>query len=134
MSVSSKFDYPLLLTDCSALGTRAGLLGESGWLAYGSYSGEVSAVLFEAVKDILTRSRLRLQDIQGFVHCEGPGSTLGIRINAMAIRTWNSLTETPRPVYVYRSLPAAGLLVQETHLANATITIHQNPGNSSLAT
>lgn len=37
-----------------------------------------------------------------FVFCEGPGSILGIRAVAMAVRTWCVLK--PRPVYAYASL------------------------------
>lgn len=37
-----------------------------------------------------------------FVFCDGPGSVLGIRTCAMALRTWNVLR--PRPVFSYCSL------------------------------
>ncbi len=37
-----------------------------------------------------------------FVYCEGPGSILGIRTCATAIRTWQALRA--RPAYAYRSL------------------------------
>ena len=37
-----------------------------------------------------------------FVFCEGPGSILGIRTAATAIRTWQALRA--RPAYAYRSL------------------------------
>jgi tRNA threonylcarbamoyladenosine biosynthesis protein TsaB len=102
--------FPLLLTDCSAPGVRAGILGDSGWMAYQQKDGETGSVLFETVKQLLFECRLSLQDIRSFAYCEGPGSTLGIRINAMALRTWNQLTEIPRPIYAYRSLGAAAVL------------------------
>lgn len=37
-----------------------------------------------------------------FVFCDGPGSVLGIRTAAMALRTWHVLR--PRPVFAYTSL------------------------------
>jgi tRNA threonylcarbamoyladenosine biosynthesis protein TsaB len=37
-----------------------------------------------------------------FIFCDGPGSVLGIRTAAMALRTWNVLK--PRPVFTYCSL------------------------------
>jgi tRNA threonylcarbamoyladenosine biosynthesis protein TsaB len=37
-----------------------------------------------------------------FVFCDGPGSVLGIRTAAMALRTWHVLR--PRPVFAYSSL------------------------------
>lgn len=39
-----------------------------------------------------------------FIFCEGPGSILGVRTAAMALRTWNVLS--PRPVFGYLSLAA----------------------------
>jgi tRNA threonylcarbamoyladenosine biosynthesis protein TsaB len=47
--------------------------------------------------------------VAAFAFCEGPGSILGIRTSAMAIRTWTALA--PRPCYHYQSLAvvAAGL-------------------------
>jgi tRNA threonylcarbamoyladenosine biosynthesis protein TsaB len=47
--------------------------------------------------------------VAAFAFCEGPGSILGIRTGAMAIRTWCALS--PRPCYRYQSLAvvAAGL-------------------------
>jgi tRNA threonylcarbamoyladenosine biosynthesis protein TsaB len=40
--------------------------------------------------------------MRAFVFCEGPGSVLGIRTAAMALRTWCALA--PRPVFAYTSL------------------------------
>jgi tRNA threonylcarbamoyladenosine biosynthesis protein TsaB len=37
-----------------------------------------------------------------FIYCDGPGSILGVRTAAMALRTWNVLQ--PRPVFGYCSL------------------------------
>jgi tRNA threonylcarbamoyladenosine biosynthesis protein TsaB len=40
--------------------------------------------------------------IRAFAFCDGPGSILGIRTTAMALRTWQVLA--PRPVFAYCSL------------------------------
>jgi tRNA threonylcarbamoyladenosine biosynthesis protein TsaB len=47
--------------------------------------------------------------VKAFAYCEGPGSILGIRTAAMAIRTWLALA--PRPCFRYQSLAvvSAGL-------------------------
>ena len=103
--------FPLLLTDCSAPGVRAGILGQTGWLAYINLEGETGSKLFEAVKLLLKQTEFQLEDIQSFAFCEGPGSTLGIRINSMALRTWLSLSDAPKPIYAYRSLVAASILI-----------------------
>ncbi len=111
MNETPTIAYPLLLTDCSAPGVRAGILGEHGWLAYEKLDGETGTKLFEAVKKLLAETNLELKHLQSFVYCEGPGSTLGIRINSMALRTWVSLSDQPKPIYTYRSLTAAGMLI-----------------------
>lgn len=115
--------FPLLLTDCSAPGVRAGILGKNGWLAYTHRQGETGSTLFDAVKQLLEDAGLGLEDIQSFAYCEGPGSTLGIRINSMALRTWISLSGSPKPVFAYRSLEAARLLIagQETPPASFSV-------------
>lgn len=41
-------------------------------------------------------------EADAFIFCEGPGSILGIRTAATAIRTWQALRE--RPAFAYRSL------------------------------
>lgn len=46
---------------------------------------------------------------EAFIYCEGPGSILGIRTTATALRTWQALR--PRPTYAYRSLE----LTAQTH-------------------
>lgn len=43
--------------------------------------------------------------MRAFAFCEGPGSILGIRTSAMALRTWNVLS--PRPMFAYCSLAVA---------------------------
>jgi tRNA threonylcarbamoyladenosine biosynthesis protein TsaB len=43
-----------------------------------------------------------LSAVDAFIFCEGPGSLLGIRTVAMALRTWNVIST--RPVFAYQSL------------------------------
>ena len=115
--------YPLLLTDCSAPGVRAGILGETGWLAYENLEGETGSALFHAVEALLTKTGLSLEDMQSFAYCAGPGSTLGIRINSMALRTWNSLGTSPKPIYAYRSLVAATVLIRSELKESGPFTV-----------
>lgn len=115
--------YPLLLTDCSAPGVRAGILGEHGWLAYVKLEGETGSKLFKAVKQLLAETNLQLKELQSFVYCEGPGSTLGIRINSMALRTWTSISPIVQTIYTYRSLEAAGMLIALERKDENTFTV-----------
>ncbi len=115
--------YPLLLTDCTAPGVRAGILGEHGWLAYVKLEGETGSTLFEAVKQLLTDTKLSLDELQSFAYCEGPGSTLGIRINSMALRTWVSISPGTKTIYTYRSLEAAGMLIELERKTETVFTV-----------
>jgi tRNA threonylcarbamoyladenosine biosynthesis protein TsaB len=50
----------------------------------------------------LAEAKLKLGDIRSFALCVGPGSVLGIRIAALAVRSWSALE--PRPIFVWESL------------------------------
>ena len=138
MAESENIPYPLLLTDCSAPGVRVGLLCQNGWLAYENRTGETGAALFQVVKELLSKAKLGLEDIQAFGYCEGPGSTLGIRINAMALRTWVSLSVEPKPVFAYRSLEAAAILIKQTKTPGTDFSIlsdlRKNSWNGAIVT
>jgi tRNA threonylcarbamoyladenosine biosynthesis protein TsaB len=65
------------------------------WIASDAESG---TALFEAIAQLGVCATAA----GAFVFCHGPGSVLGIRTAAMAIRTWCVLQ--PRPVFAYSSL------------------------------
>ena len=50
---------------------------------------------------------LPLFGVKAFIFCEGPGSILGIRTVAMAIRTWQA--DASRPAFAYSSLALASV-------------------------
>src|SRR5690606_7730550 len=56
---------------------------------------------------VLERLGAHLEQANAFIYCEGPGSILGIRTSAVAIRTWQVLRS--RPVFAYRSLELLAL-------------------------
>lgn len=58
--------------------------------------------LFRLSRLCLSRCGLKIGDLQGFIASEGPGSTLGLRLAAMALHTWQSLKTLP--VLTYNSL------------------------------
>lgn len=65
---------------------------------------------------LLAQSNRSPNDVGAFVYCEGPGSMLGIRTVATALRTWVALS--PRPIFHYRSLD---LLVHTQGRPNSTL-------------
>ena len=89
---------PLLLLDAASSRVEVGwLAGESDW-RWASSDDEAGVAVFRCIEAL----RCDLSSASGFVFCDGPGSILGIRTTAMAIRTWNVLR--PRPVFNYASL------------------------------
>ncbi|MEN9661384.1 MAG: hypothetical protein RL324_333 [Verrucomicrobiota bacterium] len=94
----------LLLLDAVSERVQAGLFagGEAHWA---ESTEEAGLGLFRCLDEL----GADLTTVKAFAFCEGPGSILGIRTTAMAIRTWRALT--PRPCFSYQSLAvvAAGL-------------------------
>jgi tRNA threonylcarbamoyladenosine biosynthesis protein TsaB len=98
---------PVLLLDAAS--TRV----QVGWIAGGSpdaLPGPGLAASWQASEEPATAAlfqgieRLGRNPVEAgaFVFCDGPGSVLGIRTAAMALRTWNILG--PRPMFAYCSL------------------------------
>jgi len=100
---SNHLPSPLLLLDAAGPLVQTALWTNGRWLAWRSSRQEAGRSLFEGVEAILAETGLKLDQIQGFLFCEGPGSMLGIRIAAMAIAGWQSLLPAPVPVYHYNS-------------------------------
>jgi tRNA threonylcarbamoyladenosine biosynthesis protein TsaB len=88
---------PLLLIDAASARVQVGLLG-AGAPRWSSRSDEAGVGVFECLDDL----DVDIAAVRSFAFCEGPGSILGIRISAMAVRMWNVLG--PRPTYGYFSV------------------------------
>lgn len=90
---------PLLLLDAASACIQVGWLGaraeEDRWARS---EGEAGTGLFSALAELAGDPG----DARAFLFCDGPGSILGIRTAAMALRTWHVLA--PRPMYGYCSL------------------------------
>lgn len=95
---------PCLVIDGSARhGIEVGVYGNEGWLAHASTEEGALEGLWYATEKALGEARLSLGEIKSFAVCVGPGSMLGIRITALAVRTWSALAT--RPIYVWETLP-----------------------------
>jgi tRNA threonylcarbamoyladenosine biosynthesis protein TsaB len=94
---------PCLVLDGSArAGVRVGVLSGGRWAGQGLSPDGALEGLFGCVEAALAEAKLSLADIRSFALCVGPGSVLGIRIAALAVRSWSALE--PRPIYVWASL------------------------------
>lgn len=89
----------LLVLDAASARIHAGWFGPEAPPQWTAGDDEANVALFRAVERLPAAA---LESAGAFVFCEGPGSILGIRTAAMAIRAWTLLS--PRPVYRYGSL------------------------------
>ncbi len=104
---------PLLVLDASATTVHVGWIPADPTAArWTAVEGEAGQALFTALRELAVSPA----GAAGFVFCEGPGSILGIRTAAVAIRTWVALQE--RPVFSYRSL---ALVAQDLGADTATV-------------
>jgi tRNA threonylcarbamoyladenosine biosynthesis protein TsaB len=96
----------LLVLDAASTRVQVGLLRAGGPALWRTFDDEAGTGVFAGTEAVLQQSAAKLGDIGAFVFCEGPGSMLGTRTVAMALRTWQVLQ--PRPAYAYQSLAVAG--------------------------
>ena len=99
----------VLVLDPCTIHVQAGVL-RSGLTPLWHSGGDDSSIhLFAAAESCLRAADLAPGRVGAYVFCEGPGSQLGIRTAAMALRTWQALRSSPAPVFAYRSLLVAAL-------------------------
>ena len=91
---------PLLLLDASSQRIQAGLLGPDP-ARWASRTEEAGVGVFACLEDLGVDPGA----VAAFAFCEGPGSILGIRTSAMALRVWDVLQ--PRPLFAFQSLAVA---------------------------
>jgi tRNA threonylcarbamoyladenosine biosynthesis protein TsaB len=97
----------ILVFDAVSLRLQIGLLRNGFPSLWEQIDDDAGRGLFSGTEAVLTRAAVRIGDIGAFIFCEGPGSMLGTRTVAMALRTW--LTLRSRPVFAYQSLALAAL-------------------------
>ena len=106
---------PCLVLDGSARqGTSVGILQDGRWLSQVQVEQGAMEASVDAVQTVLQTTGLSLADLKSFAVCIGPGSILGIRLTAMAVRTW--VAQTPRPLYTWDALTVlARVALQAKH-------------------
>ena len=93
-----KAQSPLLLVDAASERIQVGLLGAGQPARWSTRRDEAGVGIFECLDEL----GLDIGLVRAFAFCEGPGSILGIRTAATAIRMWGVIEL--RPVYRYQSL------------------------------
>jgi tRNA threonylcarbamoyladenosine biosynthesis protein TsaB len=89
---------PVLVLDAASTRIHAGWLTRAGMPRWQASTAEAGIGVFTAVQAL----EIDVNEAGAFVFCEGPGSILGIRTVAMAIRAWCVLKA--RPVFTYTSI------------------------------
>ncbi|MFT3870022.1 MAG: tRNA (adenosine(37)-N6)-threonylcarbamoyltransferase complex dimerization subunit type 1 TsaB [Nibricoccus sp.] len=92
----------ILLIDSSSTVVQAAVWQQNREPVWSAKTGEAGEQIFAVVNDVLTRSGVSLDSVDAFVFCDGPGSVLGIRTAAVALRTWSMLRK--RPAYAFCGL------------------------------
>ncbi|MEM7672396.1 MAG: hypothetical protein AAF212_03555 [Verrucomicrobiota bacterium] len=82
---------PWLVLDASHPTVEIGIIGANGWLAHECAGAPALSSLFDLTKKCFQTANLSLDKITSYVQCMGPGSILGIRLTAMAIKTWRGI-------------------------------------------
>jgi tRNA threonylcarbamoyladenosine biosynthesis protein TsaB len=95
---------PLLLLDASSENIQVGFLGK-GPPRWASRRAEAGVGVFECIEELA----VDIGAVGSLAYCEGPGSILGIRTTAVALRMWNVLRR--RPTYSFQSLAVAAQAV-----------------------
>lgn len=86
-------DGDWLLLDAAGPELVLGLLRDGRWLNYETHADGFIESLQKGVEAILAKASINLQSLHGIVFATGPGSTLGLRLAAMFVRTLLQLPE-----------------------------------------
>lgn len=89
---------PVLLLDAASARVQVGWLGANFAPAWAGSNEEAGVGLFQCIEALSVSPG----DARAFVFCSGPGSVLGVRTAAMAVRAWNALHA--RPTFSYHGL------------------------------
>ena len=101
-----KHKLPLLL-DASSSPIHAGIPSEEGWIHLEALDLQALEGLFEATTQVMEKAGRSLREVDAVFFCEGPGSTLGLRLAAALVKTllWESRGKLP--IYAYNALDLA---------------------------
>jgi len=117
-------DTAYLCIDASAAQPSVGILKAGRWLSLHSFRAQALESIFAGTQQCLQDAGLSLQAIRGFIHCEGPGSVLGVRLSAMAIQSWRALPHWHNTeVRTYQSLQLVKAILMQQSPAHAPFHI-----------
>ena len=99
-----------LLIDASGLKVHVGIPSSDGWRSLFSDEKPALESLFVCIQKCLKEVDAQASAVDALLFCEGPGSTLGLRIAATAVKAILSENEPAPTLYLYNGLDLAALL------------------------
>ena len=88
---SPGLDYALpLVLDASSPMTQVGIPGKTHWRAMKKAGEQAMESLFRCCAELFEEINQNLKEVDAVFYCEGPGSTLGLRIAAAFTRSIQS--------------------------------------------
>jgi tRNA threonylcarbamoyladenosine biosynthesis protein TsaB len=102
---------PLLLIDAASARVQVGVLDAGAPARWSSRTDEAGVAVFECIDEL----DADIGSMNAFAFCEGPGSILGIRTSAMALRAWAALK--PRPLFAYVGLAVVARAIGRPEVA-----------------
>lgn len=89
---------PVVLIDAASARVQVALLAGDGTGSWADATTDAGTGVFRSLEQLGVQPGFA----GAFVYCDGPGSILGVRTVAAALRAWTLLR--PRPVFAYHSL------------------------------
>jgi len=106
------FKLPLLI-DATGPKLHVGLPKADGWTALFCSKQPAMESLFLGIRSCLENARKKISEVDALLFCEGPGSTLGLRIAATAAKTILRENKPEPALMLYNALDLAALLVEK---------------------
>ena len=108
LQMSNNLDtQTLLVLDASHPDVFVGLMQAGRWIAIEHDKAPALDSIFSLSERCLNAAELGISEVSGFIHCAGPGSMLGIRLSAMAIKTWRALAPQTSPIFLHIAQPCS---------------------------
>lgn len=98
---------PVLLVDAASVQVQVGWITRDGTTRWATSNEEAGVGVFRCLEQLSAQP----DEAAAFVFCDGPGSILGVRTVATAVRTWSVLS--PRPAFAYHSLSVVAAALNE---------------------
>ena len=103
-----------LVVDASTSPVQVGIPSTSDWQVLHRVEAQALEGLFRATEKVLNDCGIEISEIKQVYFCEGPGSTLGLRLAAAFVRTlkWSQKSSGFK-VFAYNALDLASILAPQ---------------------